>query len=323
VTELPPLNGPFCTHADPTAASKLYAALAVPARPPTLTADMPCIAIAVRLKHTSVVAELHDDVPQTTISSALVALRSTEPKPSPLTVTELPPLQAPFRTQPDPTAASKLSALQPVPARAATVTVTPGSTDAAARALQLTVVAELHDVVVHTPSASCAEPVGSADAKPSPIIVTDAPPVHGTFGWMPWLATAASKVRWRMYPEPTTEATVNAPGNGSDDPATPVGAGRHATVVLDVHEVVRHAEPASDTEAVCSSDQNSSPLNRTELPLQGTLLELVDRSGASNVSDSDAVEPGTLRCSVRLEPPVHCASTAVADVQAIDDVTPL
>ena len=125
-----------------------------------------------------------------------------------------------------------------------------------------------------------------------------------------------------MYPEPTTEATVNAPGNGSD-PATPVGTGRHATVVLDVHEVVLHAEPASDTEAVCSTDQNSSPLNRTELPLQGTLLELVDRSGASNVSDSDAVEPGTLRCSVRLEPPVHCASTAVADVQAIDDVTPL
>ncbi len=122
---------------------------------------------------------------------------------------------------------------------------------------------------------------------------------------------------------PTTVATVNAPGKRSDSRVPSVGTGKHSTVVLDVHEVVLHAEPASENEAVCSADQNSSPFNWTRLPLPGTLLELVDRSGASNVSESDAVEPGTPRYKVRLEPPVHCASTAVADVQAIDDTTPL
>ena len=151
VTELPPLNGPFCTHADPTAASKLYAVLVVPARPPTLTADMPYIAIAVRLRHTSVVAEIHDDVPQTTISSALVALSSTEPKPSPLTVTELPPLQAPFRTQPDPTAASKLYPSICVPAAPPTITLDACDPVEAALDAQLRLVAELHDDVAHAP----------------------------------------------------------------------------------------------------------------------------------------------------------------------------
>jgi hypothetical protein len=39
----------------------------------------------------SVVADVHDDVMHTAISSAPVALRSTEPKLSPVTVSELPP----------------------------------------------------------------------------------------------------------------------------------------------------------------------------------------------------------------------------------------
>ena len=94
VTELPPLEAELSCPYDATAASKLYTALAVPATPPTLTADTPYVVLTPLLKHPSVVADVHLDVLHTTISSAPVALRSTEPKLSPTTVTELPPLTA-------------------------------------------------------------------------------------------------------------------------------------------------------------------------------------------------------------------------------------
>ncbi len=58
----------------------------------------------------------------TAISSAPVALRSTEPKLSPVTVIELPPLTAEFRSHPDPTAASKLYTALAVPATPPTLT---------------------------------------------------------------------------------------------------------------------------------------------------------------------------------------------------------
>ena len=75
------------------------------------------------LTHASVVADVHDDVTHTAISSAPVALRSTAPKLSPVTVTELPPLTAPLRSHAEPTAASKLYIALAVPATLLTVTV--------------------------------------------------------------------------------------------------------------------------------------------------------------------------------------------------------
>jgi hypothetical protein len=102
--------------------------------------------------------------------------------------------------------ASKLSTPQPVPTSAATVTSASRPSIAVARALQTTAVAELQDVVVHAPSNSCAVPVGSADAKPSPATVTDAPPVRGMLCIAP-LTTAASKLS-RPSPVPTTLPTV-------------------------------------------------------------------------------------------------------------------
>jgi hypothetical protein len=46
VSELPPLTAELRNHPDQTAASKLYTALAVPATPPTLTADTPYTVLA-------------------------------------------------------------------------------------------------------------------------------------------------------------------------------------------------------------------------------------------------------------------------------------
>jgi len=96
VTELPPLTAPFRSPYDRTAASKLNMAFDVPATPPTLTADTPYIVLIELLTHEIVVADVHDDVPHATISSALVTVSSPAPKSSPTTVTELPPLTAEF-----------------------------------------------------------------------------------------------------------------------------------------------------------------------------------------------------------------------------------
>ena len=104
------------------ASSKLKKATAVPATLPTLTADTPFIVLDALLTHASVVADVHDDVMHTAISSAPVALRSTAPKLSPATVTELPPLTAPLRSHAEPTAASKLYIARAVPATLPTLT---------------------------------------------------------------------------------------------------------------------------------------------------------------------------------------------------------
>ena len=108
--------------ADKTAASKLITGLDVPATPPTVTADKPNIVLIELLKHESVVADVHDDVPQATISSALVAVCSPTPKSSPATVSELLPLAAAFMSEADAAAASKLKTGLDVPAIATTLT---------------------------------------------------------------------------------------------------------------------------------------------------------------------------------------------------------
>jgi hypothetical protein len=149
VTMLPPLSTPFRTQPDPTAASKLYVALAVPATPPTLTADMPYIVNTGLLMHASVVADVHDEVLQAIVSSAPTALRSTEPKPSPQTATALPPLNAEFRPHPDPTAASKLYPSTCVPAAPPTVTLDVCSPVMAALDSHVRHVADVHDDVPH------------------------------------------------------------------------------------------------------------------------------------------------------------------------------
>ena len=87
----------------------------------------------------------------TAISSAPVALRSTEPKLSPHTVTELPPLAAAFCSHPDPTAASKLYPSTCVPAAPPTVTLDVCSPVMAALDAHPKLVADVHDDVAHAP----------------------------------------------------------------------------------------------------------------------------------------------------------------------------
>ena len=80
VTELPPLGEEFRRREDAAAASKVRTGTDVPAMPPTLTVDSPNIVPIELLEHLIVDADVHDDVRQGAISSALVAVCSPTPK---------------------------------------------------------------------------------------------------------------------------------------------------------------------------------------------------------------------------------------------------
>ena len=182
VTDAYPLIGEFSRASDATAASKLYTALAVPATPPTLTADTPYVVLTPLLKHPSVVADVHVDVLHTAISSAPVALRSTEPKLSPATVKELPPLTAEFCNQPDPTAASKLYPTTCVPTTPPTLTLDVCAPVVVALDTHPKLVADVHVDVLHAPSESDTLALGSHTPKLSPATVTELLPLSAKFG---------------------------------------------------------------------------------------------------------------------------------------------
>ena len=208
VTELPPLEAELSCPYDATAASKLCTALAVPATPPTLTADTPYVVLTPLLKHPSVVADVHADVLHTTISSAPVALRSTEPKLSPTTVTELPPLTAEFCSQPDPTAASKLYPTTCVPTTPPTLTLDVCAAAVAALDAHPKLVADVHVDVLHAPSDSDTLALVSHTPKLSPATVTELPPLEAELS-CPYDATAASKL-YTALAVPATPPTLTA-----------------------------------------------------------------------------------------------------------------
>ncbi len=144
----------------------------------------------------------------TAISSPPVALRSTEPKLSPVTVNELPPLTAAFRSHPDPTAASKLYPSTCVPAAPPTVTLDVCTPVAAALDKHPKLVADVHADVMHTPSESDTLPLVSHPPKLSPTTLTELPPLTAAFS-CPYDATAASKL-YTALAVPATPPTLTA-----------------------------------------------------------------------------------------------------------------
>jgi hypothetical protein len=208
VTELPPLGAELRAAPEATAASKLKTGPDVPATPPTLTADSPNIMLIELLKHERVVADVHDDVPQATISSALVAVGSPTPKSSPTTVTELPPLGAELRAAPEATAASKLKTGADVPATEPTLTVESPNIVRMELLKQEIVVAEVHDDVPHTAISSALVAVCSPTPKSSPETVSELPPLGAAFKAASD-ATAASKLKTGLD-VPATPPTLTA-----------------------------------------------------------------------------------------------------------------
>jgi len=125
VTEDSPLSAPFENPRDTAGASNDITPSPVPAAPTTVTRtvresptdDQPAV-----LKQDTVVALDQADVSHPLSASAELTVRSTEPKSSPATVTELRPLVAEFSPARDPTGASNENTDEPVPATAPTVT---------------------------------------------------------------------------------------------------------------------------------------------------------------------------------------------------------
>jgi hypothetical protein len=221
------------------------------------------------------VAELHDDVSHSRCvysldvnddASAPLTVCSPTPKFRPETVTEYPPDIAKFGCSVnDDAGASKLKIGLPVPETRATVTLAAWKTSPTGFDRHASVVADIHDDVKHTPRSptpprsSAAVAVCSPAPKLSPDTVTDAYPLCGALRRTSE-TIAASKLKIGL-PVPDTEATVTV----ADWKISPTGFERHATVVADVHDDVKHtprspAPPFSiPAVAVCSPTPKLRP----------------------------------------------------------------
>ena len=128
------------------------------------------------------VAEVHDDVPHTAISSALVAVCSPTPKSSPVMVTELPPVMAELVVAPDAAATSKLKTGLDVPATPPTLTADSPNIVFIELLRQAIVVADVHDDVLHATISSALVEVNSPAPKSSPVTVTELTPLRAMLG---------------------------------------------------------------------------------------------------------------------------------------------
>ena len=155
----------FSSKNDPTGASKLKLSVAVPTTPPTVTSTaritsykLPSASHSALARHCTELAELHDAVEHTALTSCAVAVYSLSPKLSPLTVTDAPKLCGMFSSKNDPTGASNENTPYPVPTTPATVISAVSASPATLICWHTTDVAELHDDVLHgaDPSAAVA-----------------------------------------------------------------------------------------------------------------------------------------------------------------------
>ena len=144
-----------------------------------------------------------------------------------------------------------------------------------------TAVAVVHEVLLHsTDSSSDAEGLGSIEAKLSPLMVTDTPPVCAAFAGLMLLTAGAAHTEQRSgcctshgaQPQAPVPSKVNCKAWACvpTSPATVTAvrlvpprydAAAHATAVADVHEVLLHCtDSSSDTEGVWSFESKASPL---------------------------------------------------------------
>jgi hypothetical protein len=211
-------------------------------------------------------------------------------KSRPFTVNDAYPLCGAFNSTSDETAASKLKTAFPVPDTPAIVTVAALKMSAKGLDWHASVVADVHDDVKHTPRSpvpprsSPAVAVCSPTPKLSPDTVTDAYPLCGAFS-RAFEATAVSKLKIGC-PVPDTEATVTV----ADWKMSPNGFDRHASVVEDVHDDVKHTPRSppppcsSPALAVCSPTPKPRPETVTDAyPLCGAFRLTCDAKAESKL----------------------------------------
>jgi hypothetical protein len=209
---------------------------------------------------------------------------------SPDTVTDAYPLDGAFNATSDTTAASKLKIGFPVPDTAPTVTTADLKRSANAFDRHASDEPESHDEETHDPRSpppprsSPAVTVWSLEPKLRPATVNDAYPLEGAFNCESD-ATAASKLKIGR-PVPATTATVTVAALKM----SPNGFDRHASVVEDVHDDVKHTPRSppppcsSPALAVCSPTPKPRPETVTDAyPLSGAFRLTCDAKAESKV----------------------------------------
>ena len=228
------------------------------------------------------------------------------------------------------TAASKLKIGVPVPDRVAIVKLALMKMSLNAFDRHPTVVADVHADVRHTPRSpppprsSPAVTVCSPAPNESPDTVTDAYPLCGAFSRAAD-TTAASKLKIGR-PVPDTAATVTL----AVPKMSPTTFDRHATVVADVHDDVKHT-PRSPTPprsspavAVCSPTPKSSPDTVTDAyPLCGAFSSTSDTTAASKLKIGRPVPAtdATVMLAALNRSPIAFDTHATVVADAHDDVT--
>jgi hypothetical protein len=238
VTDSPPLFAAFTTEYDTTAASNENTDCSVPIPAPTVTPTS-LLAVCMLLdKHTTDVPDVHPPVWHARMPSRTLAVKSTLPRLSPLTVIDPPPLVAPFTyTIDDVTGASYDSRSSPVPATPLTVTLTCALSSAALLPWHATLVALVQPVVWHPIDEVLVElTVRSALPKLSPATLAELPPLTARFSGAPD-TTAPSKLNM-LVPVPTTPVTVTLCTLSSVPIPTDA---TQTSVVPDVHDTELHA----------------------------------------------------------------------------------
>jgi len=194
-------------------------------------------------RHATVVADVQDDVkhtprsPPPPRSSPAVAVGSPTPKFSPETVSDAYPLCGAFPCTFEVTAASKLKTDSPVPEKDATVSCINRYTSDSGAVLQTNAVPDVHidvEQLARFPSIAALS-VWSLTPKLRPDTVTGAKPDDAIFRCTAD-ATAVSNLS-TGDPGSATDATVTL----TDVMKSPNAFDRHANVVADVHDDVKHA----------------------------------------------------------------------------------
>lgn len=130
--------------------------------------------------HVTDVPEDHDAVRHRADTSSTVDECTVDPKLSPVTVTDEPPVWAMLTAKCDPTGLSNVSMFLLVPAMAPIVRNISPMLISTVLPKHSTVVAEVQEAVLQAKLASCVDAVRSVPAKFRPVTVIELPPDKGT-----------------------------------------------------------------------------------------------------------------------------------------------
>jgi hypothetical protein len=211
-------------------------------------------------------------------------VKSSEAKPSPVTVTDVPPVCGAFRMVAERAGESKLNTDTSVPTRALTVKKAEGKCVDSTFDKHCTLVVDDHAVVTQIPPPIDTEAVKACTPKLRPVTVTDEPPLRTAFDCVAETTGASKLYNCRLVPAIAPTVTA-AKINGEC-----ISGVSSTTVVDDVHPRVPGSKSVTKAEAVNRLAPKFRPVTVTDAP--PVLAEFrcaAEAMGASNVKESSCV----------------------------------